>query len=51
MANFRIAVSNSALCTPEVWPSDVDGVVDLYDSTLTRQLDERIPFRQFERRP
>jgi hypothetical protein len=38
------------LCTPEVWPSDVD-VADLYDWTLTRLLDERIPFRQFERWP
>lgn len=51
VADFRIAVSTSSLCTPEVWPSDVDGVADLYESTLTCLLDARIPFRQFERRP
>ena len=43
LSELRQAVSNSLLCQPDAWPSDVNDLSSLYDSTLTAILDTLIP--------
>ena len=48
---LRSELLASPLCQIECWPSDVDLMAALYDSTLTSILDRLIPLRTIVRRP
>ena len=48
---FESLLSTSRLCQSDAWPTDIDEMAAVYDTELTRLLDQLIPCRQFVRRP
>jgi hypothetical protein len=40
---FRSAISTSRLCRPELWPTNLDELSELYDAELTTILDRILP--------
>lgn len=51
MEHFRSAVSQSRLCQPGIWPTDIDEMAALYIDELNMLLDQMLPLHQSVRRP
>jgi Reverse transcriptase (RNA-dependent DNA polymerase)/Endonuclease/Exonuclease/phosphatase family len=46
---FRTALSSSAICRPDSWPSHLDSMALMYDDVISGILDDLLPARSFPR--